>query len=724
MYDVIKKALDEALTEKYYSELMECEDIKHAFSAGFVSEMKALIRKTDNKLIYYSRYIGVAACAVLAIGCAVLVPTLLERDIDVAQPDTTTSVTETVTAVTTEPPADSDAGDADAAATTPEATTAPADSTTVSETTADTTVTTTVTTTSTTTPPETTTKDDVTSVVTDDDDVNPGHGGGDDEPADTAEDEDDDDDATVNGDTVIEEDDADDDTDSDDDVVVEDDDAEDDADSDDDVVIDDSGDDDAVIEDDVEEDADDDEAVDEDADDDENPAGGPTGESRPVPGDKLSEIFGYYYWDDVTRDALDNLFVTRLTKGDYFADPEFIDTGFVMDYLKANRNAERVYDYENYEMDTFNDITVYLSAAPLPASRTFADYSDRNNYQGIFYGEDETDEVDEDVCEDDGVEIHVNIYSCGLISVQGEEIWNETAYFKADLTLTEWLFDQFNDEDITGEFDNLGSLMGAFGLTAEGITHGYAECKSIYDVQFKNAHIDTDNEKQELVKLLNKYKDKVPTWTDHAGPHWSDVIVCIDVGLSEAKTVLSIRLTEDKLWFEGYIGECWYINADENDLKKFISYAASTEDIPEVDFFTDAYGYVTERADFSKLKTAIYTTTDNGKAVEYVLNEETACEELRVILAEELKNSEYMPMNNSRFANARNLLTFDMGEWNIYISESGVIGAGYCNFQGSDGVHDRLAEFIAKKAPAADVEEETDVDECDCEDEAEWEYDE
>ena len=93
MHDIIKKALDEALTEKYYAELMGCEDTDYAFSVGFSSEMKTLIRKTDNKLIYYSKYIAAAACAVVAIGCAVLLPGLMNSEIDVVEPEVITSAT-------------------------------------------------------------------------------------------------------------------------------------------------------------------------------------------------------------------------------------------------------------------------------------------------------------------------------------------------------------------------------------------------------------------------------------------------------------------------------------------------------------------------------------------------------------------------------------------------------------------------------------------------------
>ena len=76
MEKILKKALDEALTERYSGELNSASEVNHAFSGDFERKMKALIRRTDKPLLYYSKYIAAAACAVVAIGCAVLLPAL------------------------------------------------------------------------------------------------------------------------------------------------------------------------------------------------------------------------------------------------------------------------------------------------------------------------------------------------------------------------------------------------------------------------------------------------------------------------------------------------------------------------------------------------------------------------------------------------------------------------------------------------------------------------
>ena len=91
-YTIIRKALDEALTQKYYDELMNADDEEHIFGVGFVADMKRLIRKTDDKLLYYAKYAAIAACACIAIGCAVLLPNLINSGVDVRPSETTTAV--------------------------------------------------------------------------------------------------------------------------------------------------------------------------------------------------------------------------------------------------------------------------------------------------------------------------------------------------------------------------------------------------------------------------------------------------------------------------------------------------------------------------------------------------------------------------------------------------------------------------------------------------------
>lgn len=79
--NILKKALDEAMTERYSSELKNMTEPVHTYSEGFGIKMRNLIRKTDNPFLKYTKYLAIAACAVLAIGCTFLIPVLARNDI-------------------------------------------------------------------------------------------------------------------------------------------------------------------------------------------------------------------------------------------------------------------------------------------------------------------------------------------------------------------------------------------------------------------------------------------------------------------------------------------------------------------------------------------------------------------------------------------------------------------------------------------------------------------
>ena len=83
---ILKKALEEAMTEKYSEELINMKTPEHEFSSEFEVKMKNLVRKTDNPFFRYSKYLSLAACAVIAVGCAVLIPALNSKRITTAVP--------------------------------------------------------------------------------------------------------------------------------------------------------------------------------------------------------------------------------------------------------------------------------------------------------------------------------------------------------------------------------------------------------------------------------------------------------------------------------------------------------------------------------------------------------------------------------------------------------------------------------------------------------------
>lgn len=90
MHEILKRALDEALTAAYAGEIpVGAEEV--AFSEDFEREMRGLIRKTDRPIQKYIPILTAAACAVIAIGCAVLLPRLLSHSVPVEPNDSVTT---------------------------------------------------------------------------------------------------------------------------------------------------------------------------------------------------------------------------------------------------------------------------------------------------------------------------------------------------------------------------------------------------------------------------------------------------------------------------------------------------------------------------------------------------------------------------------------------------------------------------------------------------------
>ncbi len=102
MENILARALTEALTPLYSEELRDSYDTGYKFSPEFENRMRELIRRTERPLWLRPGVIAAAACAVIGISSAILVPALMNNRID-TQPPADTSVS-SVSAVTAEPP--------------------------------------------------------------------------------------------------------------------------------------------------------------------------------------------------------------------------------------------------------------------------------------------------------------------------------------------------------------------------------------------------------------------------------------------------------------------------------------------------------------------------------------------------------------------------------------------------------------------------------------------
>lgn len=105
MHEILKRALDEALTGAYAAELPGGAE-ETVFSEDFEREMRGLIRRTDRPIQKYIPILTAAACAVIAIGCAVLLPRLLSERVPV-EPNEDGTVTSVSSAPVIEEPVES-----------------------------------------------------------------------------------------------------------------------------------------------------------------------------------------------------------------------------------------------------------------------------------------------------------------------------------------------------------------------------------------------------------------------------------------------------------------------------------------------------------------------------------------------------------------------------------------------------------------------------------------
>jgi len=89
MEKILNKALSEVLTPLYSEQLRDAFDTGYKFSPEFENKMRELIRKTDRPVTKYIGYMAAAACAVIGIGSAIIIPTLMNVNIDTQQPENT-----------------------------------------------------------------------------------------------------------------------------------------------------------------------------------------------------------------------------------------------------------------------------------------------------------------------------------------------------------------------------------------------------------------------------------------------------------------------------------------------------------------------------------------------------------------------------------------------------------------------------------------------------------
>lgn len=721
MHDIIKKALDEALTEKYYAELMESAETGHTFSVGFIGDMKALIRKTDNKLIYYSKYIAVAACAVVAIGCAVLLPNLIEGDIEVEPPVTGTSAS--VTSVTTDNAITdssvtsvSSKGTSDTEETI--ITSVSSDESEISENSTVTSDTKTV------LPPEDEALDADIPEDDDEEDDTPVIDSGDsgDKP-DTDEEDDVPDDEDVEGEVEVEVDiveeeeeeiveeeaeeeieaeeeeeeiaDEEEDvgTDSDDDVVYEDD--EDIIDNDDSVI-----DGDEVI--DEEEDAEDEEEV-EDEEEDVEEEEEEDEDVSTIPTSTLGETIAFFMWNDKSID-IENRLYTRYVYGigvendgtqyeKFTLQSATSNLDFIVDYLEDQKNAPIITD----EKPVLNGdyVRIIISDADT-LDYSFSDFSARNHYNYYFGDGTEEEEVveEEDIL---GNEMSVVVCESGFAMI--ERFGYETTYFDVDDVKTAQLFEKFDSITLPIESFTVGYLINALDISAGNIYRGYYSVHNLYDISFNCAFIDTANEKSELASFLNKLSDKALV----SAHNKIDKLKMVNAafGFNNNTAELNIYAYDYKLYFS--IGEKYYsTDISQAEFEEFIEIACRAGNVVEPMFYGTVGEYLDAVSDFNSIDYFEISRYQGNTITRYRISDTAVLEQLYALIAAELPTAVYDPFYGvmSGSYSERNLSVYLKISQNtsMYIYDNDTMVILNNTFIASDDFYDRLMDFIENNA--------------------------
>ncbi len=676
---IIKKALNEALTQQYYDELMKCGDEEHTFSVGFTADMKRLIRKTDDKILYYSKYVAIAACACIAIGCAVLLPNLINSGIRTETSETTT-VTETATAPDeTVPVTTTTTTNADfVPSVVPDTTTLDTDSAGPVEITTQATTTETIT--ETTTPPVTTTEEKVTETDEKDEVI---------------------DDAEVEGEIIDDDTDAD----TDGDVIV---DVEDDGgeappeieEGDDDAVVDDDADDTVVEEDDdveieddsddVTTDSDDDDVIEEDAveeDDDDTPP-------KPFESDTLGGAIAELMFDDPEANIDGRIYTNKLTYMvpnddgasslyNLYSTTQNLD--FVTEFIIKNKDS--VVPAEVREEDYWNDhLIIYIANGPVK-DMIFNDYSDRNQYDVLFGGEDCVDVEAEDSSSYTRLQ-SIKVYQSGIISVYGSGY--STTYFEAD---TSELFEKLESLGFSKEPKTVGDIISDSGITSDNIYKAYANIKDFYDIGLNNAKFDTESDKAMLISFLEKIKDKKLTAnTDYVNEYDS-----CNIRIS-FKDYGALRMCayKGKLYFADRIEapEKWYSTPiTQSELEELITITCKAENVSEPSFY-HTFGEYREQVKYmTVIENAYINEHQSGVSTSYKITDSEKLKALYDYIMVECESAEYKPY--AEVGRGKKTFFVEMnGSAALLFNDSDEIRILGNIFQCSAGTYNRVMEYI------------------------------
>ncbi len=687
-HTIIKKALNEALTQKYYDELMKTEDEEHIFGVGFTADMKRLIRKTDDKLLYYSKYVAIAACACIAIGCAVLLPSLMNSGIRTEPPVITTPVIDSDPESVTTTPEDTSLpiiittteGTTTVITTAPDETTLDTDSSVTSE----------VTTapTETTTTPTTTTEEKVTETKPDDDADAEGDIVDDDTDADIDSDTPDYDgdviiDAEEGDDAVILPDDDDVSTDSDDDVVVEEDDE---------------------VE--IEDDCDVEEEDDVEIEDDTNPDS--DGIQYPE-GNTLKEIYEFYTSRKLEDTKACNVTInSAVDNNQIFLNGCIYDLSFVSDYIISQADAERL---DKIAENSGNEITgegrsifVELGEGELTNKVDFWDSSRRNNYGEFFRGEFSEDEDDVDA------ETESFTYLTGIkIYENGAAFYRGCVPMQFDPAATAELFKRFDKIGLPDYAASVSEIIDYTKISHENIIGGVAKINNVYDIGISGVEINTKEEIEGLYDIIDSLKE-LPC-VPGSGNGQVEIKFYVSETLSAVRLVISDPFTAKPNLFIISDTKTYVVGITQKKAHEIISYICKCAGVAEPYFYVKAEEYLDYvGVDFADVKEISARGEINGIACTYRITAPEKIKKLTDMVLNELKNTRYTGSGSSRtwlYAD------FEMEHWTLSLCEGYIKVGPYAasQFEISGDILKKVNEYIAANADETVMEKnEVEVD--------------
>lgn len=478
MYSIIKNALGDALTEQYADALMNATEEKYSFSEAFEMKMKKLVKKTDTPYYKYIGYLSAAACAVIVIGCSILLPKLTSSDVPVATTPTETEEIIVTDIVTEAPPTESKTS---LTTTLPVSVSEIITEPSSSETTAVPEITSESTTTATTPKSETTVPIIVTTTVSSTTtqteytyhDENPGMGG--------RVDENEDDDEDVADDDL----DFGDNDDDDDDVGVDSD-----ADEDDEDIGDDSVD---ITE---TEDEDEDLADDDDdcCDDDDDLYILPIPTEKTL-GEEINTLIGVSLADSYPYSAVlfDN--GERCSRADSLKEADIMEKARDKEIAEVLENAELIDGTpelsERYVYVCISDIDPNLWDSTFNHHVPNVDNSPRNDYKHNFLGEPE--DAEEDVADEEDEEVEyaicrVTIYDNGVVEIKSNpsiaESYEGAAYYQADAGIVNTIFERLEQTEPTKTAKNVGDVLSDIADSADDLREvSLTTVRTVYDIR-------------------------------------------------------------------------------------------------------------------------------------------------------------------------------------------------------------------------------------------------